>query len=272
MMNSQKAVAVHARPKRNFLTVVDVLVSAGAAVVIFAAWSKLVHKPYADTMLTWGMWTETAIFLVYAVIEWIRPQPHPQTSVNESLPLDLIAKTTQVQGNPALQSMEDMMEKAGINPVNMKRLGDSFIKLDTTVSQLGEVGDVVKSTNDFSAKTREANNALSMMKEAFENSANTMGSFNEAADSAKGFHSQVQVLTKNLGSLNSVYELELSEGNNHLKAMSGFYGTMATASEEMMKTVADAKATKEQMNQLANNLGKLNQVYGSMLSAMQGRQ
>ena len=270
MMNSQKTVITQNRPKRNFFTVVDVLVSAGAAVVIFAAWAKLVHKPYADTMLTWGMWTETAIFLVYAVIEWVRPQPHPQTSVNESLPLDLVAQKP--KGNPALQSMEDMMEKAGINPVNMKRLGDSFLKLDTTVSHLGEVGDVVKSTNDFSAKTREANNALSLMKEAFENSANTMGNFNEAADSAKGFHNQVQVLTKNLGSLNSVYELELSEGNNHLKAMNGFYGTMANASEEMLKTVADAKATKEQMNQLANNLGKLNQVYGSMLSAMQGRQ
>ena len=270
-MNVQKTVTSHARPKRNFLTVVDVLVSAGAAVVIFAAWSKLVHKPYADVMLTWGMWTETAIFLVYAVIEWVRPQPHPQTSVNESLPLDLIAKATP-QGNPALQSMEDMMENAGINPVNMKRLGDSFLKLDTTVSHLSDVGDVVKSTNDFSAKTREANNALGLMREAFENSANTMGSFNDAADSAKGFHSQVQVLTKNLGSLNSIYELELSEGNNHLKTMTGFYGTMANASEEMIKTVADAKATKEQMNQLANNLGKLNQVYGSMLSAMQGRQ
>lgn len=269
-MNVQKTVTRHARPKRNFLTVVDVLVSAGAAVVIFAAWSKLVHKPYADVMLTWGMWTETAIFLVYAVIEWVRPQPHPQTSVNESLPLDLVAQPT--KGNTALQSMDEMMEKAGINPVNMKRLGDSFQKLDTTVSHLSDVGDVVRSTNDFSAKTREANNALALMKEAFENSANTMGNFNEAADSAKGFHSQVQVLTKNLGSLNSIYELELSEGNNHLKTMSGFYGTMANASEEMMKTVEDAKATKQQMNQLADNLGKLNQVYGSMLSAMQGRQ
>lgn len=262
---------IQEKPKRNFFTVVDVLVSAGAAVVIFAAWAKLTHKPYADTMLTWGMWTETAIFIIYAFIEWIRPQPHPKTSVNESLPLDLIEKKLAV-GNPALDSMEEMMNKAGINPVNMKRLGDSFQKLDITVSQLGEVGDVVKSTNDFSAKTREANNALGLMKEAFTNSANTMGSFNEAADSAKGFHNQVQVLTKNLGSLNSIYELELKESNNHLKALNSFYGKMSDASEVMTTTLADAKSTKEQMSALATNLGKLNQVYGSMLSAMQGRQ
>lgn len=255
------------QPKRNFLTLVDVLVSAGAAVVIFAAWAKLTHQSYADTMLTIGMWTETAIFLVYACIEWVRPQAHPKpTSVKEEKPALAVA------GNPALQSMDKMLMEADITPANMKRLGDNFQKLGTTVSQLGEVGDVVKSTTDFSAKTKEANNALGLMKDAFVNSANTMSNFNSAADSAKGFHDQVQVLTKNLGSLNTIYELELNESNNHLKTLNNFYGKMAKASEVMVSTVEDAQSTKEQISVLANNLGKLNQVYGNMLSAMQGRQ
>jgi len=53
--------------KRTFLTLIDVAVSAGAAVIIFAAWAKLTHQSYADMMLTIGMWTETAIFLIYAI-------------------------------------------------------------------------------------------------------------------------------------------------------------------------------------------------------------
>ncbi len=40
----------------------------------------------------------------------------------------------------------------------------------------------------------------------------------------------------------------------------------------MVSTVDDAKSTKEQISALATNLGKLNNVYGNMLSAMQGRQ
>ena len=110
------------------------------------------------------------------------------------------------------------------------------------------------------------------MKEAYVNSANTMSSFNSAADSAKNFHNQVQVLTKNLGSLNTIYELELNESNNHLKTLNSFYGRMAEASEVMISTVEDAQSTKEQISALATNLGKLNNVYGNMLSAMQGRQ
>lgn len=251
------------KPKRNFLTVIDVLVSAGAAVVIFAAWAKLTHQPFADRLLGIGMWTETAIFMVYAVIEWVVPKPH-----------EIAHKTPQhvaAEGNPALQSMEKMMKDAEITPANMKRLGENFQKLGVTVSQIGEVGDVVKSTGDFSAKTKEATNALGLMKDAYTNSANTMSSFNNAADSAKGFHQQVQVLTKNLGSLNTIYELELNESNNHLKALNSFYGKMAKASEVMVSTVDDAQATKVQISSLADNLGKLNQVYGNMLSAMQGR-
>jgi len=252
-------------PKRNFLTLIDVLVSAGAAVVIFAAWAKLTHQSYADTMLTVGMWTETGIFMVYACIEWVKPRPHE--TAHPVAPVAAIP-----EGNPALQSMEKMMKDAEITPANMKRLGENFQKLGVTVSQIGEVGDVVKSTGDFSAKTKEATNALGLMKDAYTNSANTMSNFNSAADSAKGFHEQVQVLTKNLGSLNSIYELELTESNNHLKTLNSFYGKMAKASEVMISTVDDAKATKDQINALANNLGKLNQVYGNMLSAMQGRQ
>jgi gliding motility-associated protein GldL len=210
------------------------------------------------------MWTETAIFLVYAGIEWVKPKRHEE----DEQPGE---EAVQVAGNPALQTMDKMLMDADITPVNLKRLGDNFQKLGTSVSQIGEVGDVVKSTSDFSAKTKEATSAMGLMREAYVNSANTMANFNNAADSAKGFHTQVQVLTKNLSSLNTIYELELNESNSHLKSLNGFYGKLAEASQVMLSSVEDANRAKGEISTLANNLGKLNHVYGNMLSAMQGR-
>lgn len=247
-----------AHRKRTFLTLIDVLVSAGAAVIIFAAWAKLTHQSYADMMLTIGMWTETAIFLVYAAIEWVKPKHHEED--------DDIADAA----NPSLESMDKMLQSADITPTNLKKLGEGFQKLSTTVGNMHEIGDVVKNTGDFSNKTKEATTALGNMSTAFASSAATMSSFSSAADSAKGFHEQVQVLTKNLGSLNTIYELELKESNNHLKSLNTFYGKLAEASQTMMGTVEDAGKAKEQISALANNLGKLNSVYGNMLSAMQG--
>jgi len=249
-----------AAKKRTFLTLIDVLVSAGAAVIIFAAWAKITHQSYANTMLTIGMWTETAIFLVYAIIEWVKPKSHDE---------DVVVAVAAPAANPALKSLDKMMQEADITPTNLKKLGEGFQKLGTTVTGLSDVGDVVKSTGDFNAKTKEASTALGTMTTAFNNSAATMSSFNSASESSKGFHEQVQVLTKNLGSLNTIYELELKESNNHLKALNGFYGKMAEASQAMMNSVDDANRAKEQIGTLATNLTKLNSVYGNMLSAMQ---
>jgi hypothetical protein len=56
-----------------------------------------------------------------------------------------------------------------------------------------------------------------------------------------------------------------------LKALNGFYGKLSQASAAMNSSAEDAIKAKEQIAALASNLGKLNQVYGNMLTAMQGR-
>ena len=239
--------------------ILNVFVSAAAVPVLLGALFKITHAPGADIWLKVGLYTEAAVFLAYALLYWLAPPP------------DGHAVPAAESGNSALKTMDKMLAEADITPTSLKKLGEGFQKLDTSVKGISDVSDVVKSTSDFSSKTKEASIALGSMTTAFNNSATTMASFNNASESAKGFHEQVQVLTKNLGSLNTIYELELKESNNHLKALNSFYGKMAEASQAMMSSVEDAKSAKEQIGLLANNLGKLNQVYGNMLTAMQGR-
>jgi gliding motility-associated protein GldL len=129
---------------------------------------------------------------------------------------------------------------------------------------------VVAATGDYTNKTKEAAAALGTMKDAYLGAANSIQHFNQAADGTKQFHEQVQVLTKNLSSLNTIYELELQDTNNHLKAMNTFYSNLTKASEAMQGSVEDANKAKDQIALLANNLGRLNNIYGNMLSAMQG--
>ncbi len=238
----------------------NILVSVAAVPVLLGALFKITHAPGADIWLKVGLYTEAGIFFCYGLLYLLAPPPEGAVSV-----------ATVDTGNPALKGMEKMLQEADITPVSLKKLGEGFQKLGSTVNGLTEVGDIVKSTSDFSAKTKEAATAMGTMTTAFSASANTMSSFNNASDSAKLFHEQVQVLTKNLGSLNTIYELELKESNNHLKALNNFYGKMAEASQAMMNSAEDANKAKDQISLLANNLGKLNSIYGNMLTAMQGR-
>jgi gliding motility-associated protein GldL len=250
-----------------------------AAVVILGALFKIRHWPAADEMITLGLLSEVIVFLVMAFMvpppeepHWQRYFPdinlHPDLDPNfKPTPLTLPGSTT----NPALTKLDDMLMAADITPANLGKLGENFKKLGTTVDKISDVSDAIKATNDYSAKTREAANALGQMKDAYVNASNTVQHFNNAAEGTKQFHEQVQVLTKNLSSLNTIYELELQDTNNHLKAMNRFYNNLVQASDAMSGSVDDAKKAHDQISTLAGNLGKLNQIYGNMLSAMQGR-
>jgi gliding motility-associated protein GldL len=202
---------------------------------------------------------------VYALLP---PPGNEMAGLTEVLPKLAAAAPA---GNPALAKMDKLMQDADITPASLEKLSGSFKKLGTTVEQMSDVSNVVAATSDFTTKTKDAAVALGSMKDAYLGAANTMQSFNQASEGTKAFHEQVQVLTKNLGSLNTIYELELQDTNNHLKAMNNFYGNLATASEAMKGSVEDAKKTQEQIGLLAKNLGNLNSVYGNMLAAMQGR-
>lgn len=237
--------------------IVNVFVCLGASVVIFGAMAKILHLSWADWALKIGLTTEALIFIVYAIL------PPPDMGAPAAAPT--------VAGNPALKGLDDMLQQADITPANLSKLSDGFKKLGTTVDNMGQISDVVKATGDFTAKTQEAAGALSSISSAVGQAAQSLSGFNSASDSTKQFHDQVQVLTKNLSSLNTIYELELQESNNHLKALNQFYGKLAETSAAMSTSADDAMRAKEQIAVLANNLGKLNQVYGNMLTAMQGR-
>jgi gliding motility-associated protein GldL len=245
--------------------IVNIIVCMGAAIVIFGAWQKITHQELADFFLTAGLITEAIIFVVYA---FLPPPGSEMHAIAEALPK--MAGNAN-NGNPALAKMDKMMQEAEITPANLTRLSEGFKKLGTQVDKIADVSDVVKSTSDYAAKTKEATAALDQMKTAYQGASTTLGHFNAAADSTKHFHEQVQVLTKNLGSLNAIYELELQDTNNHLKAMNSFYGHLTAASQTMQNSVDDAKKAHEQISKLAGNLSNLNTIYGNMLSAMQGR-
>ncbi len=243
---------------------VNIIVCVGAAVVIFGAWQKITHQRLADFFLTAGLLTESLIFLVYA---FMPPPGGEMHALAEALP-----KLAAHSGNPSLEKMDKMMQEADINPVTLSRLSEGFKKFGTTIEKISDVSGALAATTEYTAKTKEAAVALDSMKHAYQGATNTISTLNTAAESTKQFHSQVQVLTKNLGQLNTLYELELQDSNNHLKAMNSFYSNLAQASEAMNGSVADAKKTQEQVAILAKNLSNLNHVYGNMLSAMQGRQ
>ncbi|MGF7231075.1 GldL-related protein [Arachidicoccus sp.] len=66
------------------------------------------------------------------------------------------------------------------------------------------------------------------------------------------------------------YMQKLQQATTSLASMNSFYNKLAETSQALISSADDAKRTQEQIGALAKNLEKLNQVYGGMLTAMQG--
>jgi gliding motility-associated protein GldL len=261
----------------------NIIFSVGASIVIFGALAKIEHwgGPIGHALEA-GMITETLVFLLMAFIppekeyHWDRFFPNITESPEEEKMRTGKVELTPISlgghsGNSAIDKFDEMMEEADITPAILKKLSDNFQKLDATIENLSDISDAVSATGDYAIKTREASAALIAMREAYETAAETASSFSAASESTHQFHEHLQVMTKNLSSLNTIYELELQDTNNHLKVMNTFYSNLANASQSMAQSVDDAKKTQEQIGILARNLSSLNAIYGNMLSAMQGR-
>ncbi|MEY3541505.1 MAG: gliding motility protein GldL [Bacteroidota bacterium] len=185
--------------------IINTVVSVGAAVVIFGAWAKILHKSYADIMLTVGLLTEAAIFLIYA---FLPPAGGEMAEVAEAL-----KKGMPASGSTSNDELKKLLEQE-INPENLKKLNESFAKFNQTVQGLTTIANVTEMANDFAAKAKEASAAVAAMNVFYENLNKSAQTMQNSADDAKKTQEQIALLAKNLGSLNSVY-------NNMLAAMQG---------------------------------------------------
>ncbi len=78
---------------------------------------------------------------------------------------------------------------------------------------------------------------------------------------------ELQTMSKSLGSLRALQEIDFSETAKNAKSMHNFYTKMNDAMKILSETAEDTAKYKEHMSSLNANLGQLNNVYGNVLSA-----
>lgn len=79
---------------------------------------------------------------------------------------------------------------------------------------------------------------------------------------------ELQSMSKSLGSLKSLQEVDFSSTGEQIKTMGNFYTRMNEAMSALNDSVEDTKAYGQQLTALNQNIGSLNNVYGNVLSAM----
>jgi gliding motility-associated protein GldL len=118
--------------------------------------------------------------------------------------------------------------------------------------------------DDALAKAKIDNELIESLNEGLRSFGESAKQLNETVTAASGiseYNSQIQEGVKNMNALNSLYELQLQTSNQQMEATTIFLQNLQTS-------VEDSKKFQEQVGSLADNLEKLNKVYGNMLNAM----
>lgn len=255
--------------------IVPTAYAVGAAVVIVGAWAKITHVEGATNLLTIGLLTEAVIFLLYAVQSFLFPadddyaweRVYPELMDENAAP---VPRKAENQGKGLTANMDKMLAEANITPDVFNNLGKGMKSLTDTVSKLGNITDATIATNEYASNVKNAAGAINDMNKSYGVAINAMSSMADATKDAQQYREQFQTITKNMGALNAVYELELQDTNKHLKAMNAFYGNLTTAMENMADATKESQQFKAEMSKLTTNITALNHIYGNMLTAMKG--
>ena len=262
---------MHSKRFKNFMAK---LYGFGAAIVIIGAMFKILHLPGANFMLGLGLTTEAVIFFFSAFekpheeVDWSLVYPELAGMDSHSENQGLGGNKGGKSNDSVSQELDKLMQEANIGPELIQSLGDGLRNFGDKVANISNVADVSVNTNDLSSKLKNASESVESLSKSYLDASSTLTSIAETAGDTKKYQVEVQNLSKNLSSLNAMYELELKDSNNHLKTLNSFYTSMNETVSHFEETVNDAKLYKDEVAKLARNLSSLNAVYGNMLSAM----
>ena len=246
--------------------ILNYMYSFGASVVIAGALFKILHWPGGNVMLIIGMGTEVLVFCIFGF--------EPQTAIHPEYEWERVYPELADEGpitknqKPLTQQLDKMLSDAKVGPDLINSLGKGFTSLGESVSKLNDLTDATVAANDFSKNAKNAAGQINTFAQAAASATSAVNTIGAGAEHTKIYHEQVQSMVKNLSQLNAIYELELQDSNNHLKAMNKFFGNLNSAAQALSETATDATKYKENLVQLNKNLSSLNAVYGNMLSAM----
>lgn len=197
----------------------------GAAVVIVGALFKILHLKGADGMLTVGLLTEAAIFVISA-FEPVHMDPDWSLVYPELAGGEPTIKKEKVKTGPGIsQQLDAMLAEAKIGPDLIQSLGSGLQSLSTNVKDMASLSNAAVATTEYASSTSAAAKNMAEISKSSAMVSDSLSSFTGGLSSvltnlqategtAVEFKEELSKFNKNLGNLNNIY-------GNMLSAMGG---------------------------------------------------
>lgn len=271
--------------------------SIGAAIVIWGALFKILHLPGGNLLLSIGMGTEVLMFILTALdrppreYHWEDVFP----ALNSRNPEDQISGgmggggVVVTGGNAAQGTVADGAATsrnavgipAGVNlsEDDTRSLSESIARMNSAAEQLSKMAELTTATQDYLAQmaaisaqmqqlqetTRSLNEVSAVLLDSYR--AITENSADVTANS-RGYIEQMNDLNRNIGGLNTIYEIQLKSVSSQLDSIDRVNRGIKDIRDMYEKSASQSARYCEETEKMARYMQQLNQVYEKMLHAM----
>ena len=258
----------------------------GASVVILGALFKINHYPGAEIMLIIGLCTESLIFFFsafeppYVDPDWSLVYPELAGMYHDVDDDELPARRAMHQQPTSVtEELDNMLAEAKIEPELIASLGEGMRHLSENANKLASVTDAAAATQGYVTNLENASSSVAELTDSYQRTSQVLNQSAESiAKSAEAINfseidgteygEQLQRISKNMATLNNVYELQLQGSQAQVEATAQMQEGIKKFIEYLNSSTENAAKYEQETLQLTEKIQALSNVYGNMLNAM----
>ena len=270
--------------------------SIGAAVVIWGALFKILHLPGGNTLLAVGMGTEVLMFVltafdrpskeyhweeVFPVLKTKDPDDRPDFNGGGGIVINGGSGNTAggtVSGGDARRAA-GIPEGIALSEADTLSLSESIARMAAASEQLSKMAELTNATQNYLSQLSgiaEQMDRLKATTEALNNVSETLlASYRSITDnsetissSSRGYVDQMSDLNRNIGGLNTIYEIQLKSISSQLDSIDRINTGLKDIRDMYERSTNASVRYCEETERMARYMQQLNGVYDKMLKAM----
>lgn len=259
--------------------------SVGAAIVIWGALFKILHLPGGNTLLCIGMGTEVLMFILTAFDrppkEYHWEEVFPELEGRDAERRAVAMGQSFVADRDEVVAREAVGIPAGVDLTEEDRLSlsESIRRMSSAAEQLSKMAELTTATQEYLSQmsaiseqmdrlrqtTESLNNVSSVLLDSYRAITENSASITE---NSRGYIDRMNDLNRNLGGLNTIYEIQLKSVSSQLESIDRVNRGIKDIRDMYEKSASQSARYCEETEKMARYMQQLNQVYDKMLSAM----
>lgn len=260
--------------------------SIGAAVVIWGALFKILHLPGGSTLLCIGMGTEIAMFLltafdrppkdyhwedVFPVLDTHNPEDRPDLSnVAAGMPG---GSAGAIEGQPIVSFDNEPQVVSGgaavISTMQVPEIDVKKIDSEYLAESMKDMAEQMRMVTEQIAQLRDTTDALNRVSSVLLDSYRSITDNSESVSaSSAGYVERLEDLNRNIGGLNTIYEIQLKSISSQLESIDRVNRGLKDIRDMYEKSAGESSRYCEETERMNRYMRQLNKIYENMITAM----